>query len=195
MSRLFKNRKETYLIVLLGKYPPNVVDFIKAAIAPNGDFRYSLGTNSIVILIESNFRLNEIDICAKSRFDGFLDHYIAFKRSKMADNHYLFSMNKMLFNNLYNLPSDKTIPQRLAEMDTTLNILIHSRDEYNKFIDDVTEEVRKGMLEGSDDVIEQPVITPVINQIDELNRILDKVAELGYDNITNEEKITLSKFK
>ena len=198
VTRLQRNKKETYLLLLLGKYPPNIMEFIKVTLASGGDFRYSLGINTIVILLESTKTINEIDICAKSRFDGYLDHYVVFKRSEVADDNYLFSMNKMLYSNLYMLPSDKTITQRLIEMDSTISLLIKSTDQYNQFIDDVNEEVRKGIWDmiDEDDEFDQPInISPQINQKDELNRILEKVAELGYDNITAEEKLTLSKFK
>ena len=199
ISRLNNKKTKTYLVLLLGKYPPNVVEFLKVTLAPLGDFRFSLGQNSIALLIDSKKTIEEIDICAKSRFENVLDHYIIFKRTRDADNHYIFNMNKVLFSNLYKKDSNKTVPERLNVLGTTLNLLIKNRDQFNKFIDDVTEEVNKNMLTGlwedGDDFPQQDIAPQPETEIEELNRILEKVVALGYENITNEEKLTLSKFK
>lgn len=180
-NKLFGKKSRRYIMIFLGRFPDNFKHGIKPIIDYNGDVRFTFGPGSLIVLFNSKKDITEL----KTMFDKVYGEY--------TDILFLFDITSKDFGKIC-IPM---VSKHLFDQDTSNLTIDEKLDKIHLFIEmviNMRDEVKKEILRHMDEMDAEDA--EIINEDetsfglteDELDNIIDKVSNLGYESLTPDEK-------
>lgn len=202
-----KRKAYRYMILVTGRFPVNLSTAIKTVLKPNGYVRFSIGQNQVALVFESYHDFLETDGLLKTLLQGHADTFFLLQLGGLGQNFHAINMNEIMYRNLFAPLHDPALlaltpHDILEEMQLTLNNIRLTRDRLTDFVRDIKEEMEQfnqnqQMFADEEDFFGENEVTrePTAEDIEmEVNRIIDKMKEVGYEKLTDAEKNKLIKY-
>lgn len=174
-------------MVFLGRFPGNLKHGIKPIIDYDGEFRFIFGPSSLLVVFNSKYKRRELELNFDKVFREYIDVMFLFDISKKEFSKICLPVvNEHLF---YKDVSNMSIDEKIDKIHLFIDMMISMRQEISDAKNQILlhmdtypeyaeySEVKANIDEAKNDLSEE-----------ELDNIIDKVSNLGYNSLTPDEK-------
>jgi hypothetical protein len=188
LKSIFAQKSKKYMLIFLGKFPENFKHGIKPLIDNDHKIKFTFGPASLILIFNSKQPLKELNNTLNKVYGEYCD---AFFLHEITNNNYGRFCIDVINKNLYEGVDDKlTNDEKLNKIHQYIYLMFRMYEEMAKEILKQTQEFSHINENEITDINTDNILEIDMDQID---NIIDKIKEVGFDNLTEEEKITYTK--
>lgn len=186
-KKIFGKKSKKYMITFFGRFPENFKHVIKPVIDYESEIRFTFGPGSLIVIFSSKKGIPELNHLFNKVFSEYVDMYFLYNitNSKSYSKCCLDIINKHLF---YPSTTDMSIDEKIDKIQIFIDTVTQMRD-------DIKIELLRTMRKTDDiDYIELDNKASFSEITEEnVNIIIDKITESGFESLTEEERETYNK--
>ena len=182
VKKVFGKKSNKYIMIFLGRYPENLKHGLKPIIDNEHDFRFTFGPASLLLVFNSKQTVRELNITFGKVYAEYTDAFFLFDITKNDyGKHCISIISKNLFEkSTVNLTND----EKLDKVHYLIQAIIKMRSA-------LLNGIEMGQIDENQPVDTAEEITDEnIGEInmEEIDNIIDKIKEVGFDQLTEEEQ-------
>jgi len=186
IKNLFKKKSKRYMLMFLGRYPENFKHGIKPVVDNEHDLRFTFGPASLIVIFNSKQSLKDLNLVFNKVYSEYIDLFYLFD---VTENNYGRFCNDLINKNLYDESNVKiTNEEKLQKIHFFIGLIHKMRQEIAQEI--LTHIKLDNDMEQHSNFNEMSMENIDMEQVDV---IIDKIKEVGFDNLTEEEKTLYNK--
>lgn len=172
--------------MFLGRYPENFKHGIKPVVDNEYDLRFTFGPASLIVIFNSKQSLKDLNLVFNKVYSEYIDLFYLFD---VTENDYGRFCNDLINKNLYDESNVKiTNEEKLQKIHFFIGLIHKMREEIAQEI--LTHIKLDNDMEQHSNFNEMSMENIDMEQVDV---IIDKIKEVGFDNLTEEEKTLYNK--
>ena len=182
VKKVFGKKSNKYIMIFLGKYPENLKHGLKPIIDNEHDFRFTFGPASLILVFNSKQTVRELNLTFGKVYGEYTDAFFLFDITKAEyGKHCINIISKNLFEpSVVNLTND----EKIDKVHYLIQAIIRMRVALLNGIERGEIDENQPM-DVADEITDESIGEIDMKQIDS---IIDKVKEVGYDQLTEEEQ-------
>jgi hypothetical protein len=181
ISRLFKPKRNEFIMFFLGRYPENFKHGFKAILDANSIFRYSIGSACIVLRFDTKKNIFEIQEILNKVYYGYMDSFFIFD----AKSVHAKVLDQVHYKHLYDPNTQvKTPDQSLNRIHEFIEVLQQMRYNFIKLMNQTHQ---------PDEVLDNERFDGKVT-MEDIDPILEKIKEYGIESLTENERLILKKY-
>jgi hypothetical protein len=180
-NKYLVKKPKKYIMFFVGKYPDNLKHGLKPILDNEHQLKWIFGPASIILIFHSKEKLSYLNKFFKKMYSEYTESYFLFDITKEK---YAKHVTEPYYKHLYTEGPKRHNESVLNKIQYFVDLVAAAREQYIALLN---EEIKHASEEK-----DRPDNYRI--DMDTIDPILDKIIELGYDSLTEEEKLILKRY-
>jgi hypothetical protein len=181
-NKIFGKKSKKYMLVFFGRFPENFKHVIKPVVDYENELRFTFGPGSLIIIFSSKKDLKELNHLFNKMYSEYIDMYFLFNITNGDYGKYCLDMiNNHLF---YESKTQLTINEKIDKIQVFIDMVFKMRDEVRR---ELQRNLNKNIEDAEYVEVNENTSFGEITE-DQVNIIIDKIRESGFESLTEQEQ-------